>query len=612
MQHLRISGAAAADKPWLVVDDNLIKTYKGSAIEYIGSNYSRFNFDIVTNSIEAMAIQASGGEGKIDLSWAQDDYELVAGYNLYRSSTMAGNYSRLNSTIIPGASPSFTDNDVEPGENYFYKFKVVQTNGTESDESPVASAAPLDTVPAVISHTPTNTASPNFDLTIRAEVTDNVRVEAVDLHYRAIGETDFNKVQMTFTTGSRYSATLDAAVMTAPGVEYFIAASDGVSTVYSGFEASPHVVTVVDKPMITGVTPAVGTTAGGERITIVGSNFKDGASVWIGGMPASNVVVVNSNQISVTTPAHFAARADITVTNPDGEQGVLLGAYTYVSEGVVVSMPSASAYTGQMIEIPVMLSNTEGMLSAELTLEYDSNVLTAKSVRTGALANGWVLQGNTNTSGEVVITGAGFTPVSASGVLGYVLFEVVGDNGDQSALTVTRASLNDGAIETELAAGNFNVNVASSVGGRVTYWSGGKQVSGSEFTLTNSTSGTIKAISGSDGHFTFGNLPRDAYSLEVTKDGEVNGISAYDASMVLRSVAGLTTLSAAQRIAADVDCSGEVTALDAAYILQKAVGLIPGHFPGAGKDWAFTPAERSYTDLTSSRDIRKLYSRLAW
>ena len=232
-------------------------------------------------------------------------------------------------------------------------------------------------------------------------------------------------------------------------------------------------------------------------------------SVSIGGMPASNVVVVNSNQISVTTPAHFAARADITVTNPDGEQGVLLGAYTYVSEGVVVSMPSASAYTGQMIEIPVMLSNTEGMLSAELTLEYDSNVLTAKSVRTGALANGWVLQGNTNTSGEVVITGAGFTPVSASGVLGYVLFEVVGDNGDQSALTVTRASLNDGAIETELAAGNFNVNVASSVGGRVTYWSGGKQVSGSEFTLTNSTSGTIKATSGSDGRFTFGNLPRD-------------------------------------------------------------------------------------------------------
>ena len=239
IQHLRISGAAAASKPWLVVDDNLIKTYEEGetrygATDFIGSNYSRFNFDIVTNSVEAMAIQASGGEGKIELSWAQDDYELVAGYNLYRSSTMAGKYSRLNSTIIPGASPSFTDNDVEPGENYFYKFKVVQTNGTESDESPVASAAPLDTVPAVISHTPTNTASPNFDLTIRAEVTDNVRVEAVDLHYRAIGETDFNVVQMTFTTGSRYSATLDAAVMTAPGVEYFIAASDGVSTVYSG------------------------------------------------------------------------------------------------------------------------------------------------------------------------------------------------------------------------------------------------------------------------------------------------------------------------------------------------------------------------------------------
>ena len=63
--------------------------------------------------------------------------------------------------------------------------------------------------------------------------------------------------------------------------------------------------------------------------------------------------------------------------------------------------------------------------------------------------------------------------------------------------------------------------------------------------------------------------------LAVPGDVSGNGqVTAYDASLVLRYVVGLTNLSEEQRQAADVTGDGTVTALDAALILQYTVGLI--------------------------------------
>jgi hypothetical protein len=66
--------------------------------------------------------------------------------------------------------------------------------------------------------------------------------------------------------------------------------------------------------------------------------------------------------------------------------------------------------------------------------------------------------------------------------------------------------------------------------------------------------------------------------------GDVSGnceITAYDASLVLQYVVGLTDFSTAQQQAADVTGDGTITALDAALILQYTVGLIT-KFPAQG------------------------------
>ncbi len=59
-------------------------------------------------------------------------------------------------------------------------------------------------------------------------------------------------------------------------------------------------------------------------------------------------------------------------------------------------------------------------------------------------------------------------------------------------------------------------------------------------------------------------------------------ISAFDASLILQYLVGLTDLTGSQRQAADVMGTGTVTAMDASYILQFVVGNISG-FPGMGR-----------------------------
>ena len=81
------------------------------------------------------------------------------------------------------------------------------------------------------------------------------------------------------------------------------------------------------------------------------------------------------------------------------------------------------------------------------------------------------------------------------------------------------------------------------------------------------TSGEFKIYSG----FWYLPIPPKLIYGDVSGDGDV---TAYDAALVLQSVVGLKNLSSFERQAADVTNDDSVTALDAALILQYSVGLI--------------------------------------
>ncbi len=85
-------------------------------------------------------------------------------------------------------------------------------------------------------------------------------------------------------------------------------------------------------PTVTGVSPASGSTAGGQHVTITGTGFAAGATVTVGGQAATSVQVDSGTQITATTPAHPAGVADVVVTTIGGSSVTSAAdRYTYVT-----------------------------------------------------------------------------------------------------------------------------------------------------------------------------------------------------------------------------------------------------------------------------------------
>lgn len=587
-QLMRVQGAVTADDPWLVT----------------GHDSARYRFNINISGSAAMNLQATGGEGNVDLMWTQTDFELLSGFNLYRSTSTTGSYSRVNNSIIPPETRSYRDTNVVPGQPYYYKFAVVKSDMSESDFSNTATATPLDTIPPVLTHTPVISAPPGQPLTLVATATDNVSVTSVTLHYRHVGDTTYTSTSMVRTTGNEYYATIEGSLLSSPGIQYYIEASDGISITRNGRAESPNLVTVVDQPVVTIVTPNTGPATGGTAVTITGSNFKSGATVTFGGMAASNVIFVSVNQITCITPAHIPEIVDVRVTNPDAQFGVLLNGFSFISTAAQISLPNTGGGTGNVVTVPINVANISGMLAVGLTVNFDPTVVTVQSATTGTLTAGWAFASNLIAPGQYRISMSNASAVSGAGTLANIEFLVIGAPGSSSALTISEILLNDGTITVELADGLFSVDNVYNVSGLVSFWNGGVPVSGALLTLTGDQ--IYSALSGLDGNYTVQGAAIGEYVLTPSKEAGDNGISAYDASFALQYDVGLITLSESQAIAADVNSNGYINSMDAAYILQKTAGLISLPFPGSGVVWKFNPTSRIIPELTgdiSSQDF---------
>lgn len=66
------------------------------------------------------------------------------------------------------------------------------------------------------------------------------------------------------------------------------------------------------------VSPSTGSTLGGTRVTILGANFTGAGTVTIGGVPATNVTVVDSGTITCIAPAGSVGAVSVIITTPSG------------------------------------------------------------------------------------------------------------------------------------------------------------------------------------------------------------------------------------------------------------------------------------------------------
>ena len=258
----QIQGQFVSDSVW--EGELKVKSYIEGGIQYFSSkggcaknneyltlcdNANAFTFNIDTSSALSMALQANPTEQGVELTWVQDDYDTLMGYNIYRSEDKDGNFTRLNSSIIPAGENTFFDDSCEPGRTYWYTFTVVLSDFSESAPAGKVMATPIDTIAPVIYHTPVNQGYCNNNLVISCSASDNIAVTAVTLYYRTIGDVSWNTLSMT-KDNNRYSAVIFGSEVTMAGLEYYISATDGRNTITRGSADNPYQVLVKDASLL--------------------------------------------------------------------------------------------------------------------------------------------------------------------------------------------------------------------------------------------------------------------------------------------------------------------------------------------------------------------------
>ena len=206
-------------------------------------DWARFAFEIDTSAAQALILQGNATAEGINLTWTQDDFDTLMGYNVYRSTTENGVYDRINKVVIPADTMTFFDDTVLPGTQYYYNFTVVKTDLTESEASGRLTIMSLDTMAPDIYMSPVYNATTGSNILINATVTDNLSISYAKLYYRVTGQTDWKTVQMNALENT-YSALIPAADVTVAGIEYYLEAFDGVNFTYKGSAEAPFAIAI--------------------------------------------------------------------------------------------------------------------------------------------------------------------------------------------------------------------------------------------------------------------------------------------------------------------------------------------------------------------------------
>ncbi len=165
-------------------------------------------------------------------------------------------------------------------------------------------------------------------------------------------------------------------------------------------------------PSVASITPNTGTTSGGTSIMITGTGFLTGATVSLGGTPATGVTLVSSTSITVTTPAHAAGAVNLMVTNTDAQSATMAGGYTYAAPHPAPAVTAITPNSGTI----------NGGTAVTIT-------------GTGFQAGATVMLGGTSAVGVTIVSGTSITATTPAHAAGAA--SVVVTNTDAQSGTLT-------------------------------------------------------------------------------------------------------------------------------------------------------------------------------
>jgi hypothetical protein len=179
-----------------------------------------------------------------------DNIKVETAWIFYRNDTAAV-FQRDDLTLVSGSEYQVTipaDSVQKPSIEYYFQAFDPSGNYTISSTFTVVVVTP-DTEPPLITHTPVEEGFSGVAVEIVVQVTDNVGVDSVYLHYRIFGSSSFSSVKLTLSSGVTYTGEIPKEFVTTSGVEYYLAASDSEgNTSYFKSDTSPQFVRVETIP----------------------------------------------------------------------------------------------------------------------------------------------------------------------------------------------------------------------------------------------------------------------------------------------------------------------------------------------------------------------------
>jgi hypothetical protein len=117
--------AAGQSAPFTVTFAPTTTGAASATISFVASNS--------TSVVETASGSGTTIQHIVDLSWDASTSGSIAGYNVYRSTSASGPFSKINPAL--DASLNYSDNTVQSGSTYYYATTAVDTSGEESSYS---------------------------------------------------------------------------------------------------------------------------------------------------------------------------------------------------------------------------------------------------------------------------------------------------------------------------------------------------------------------------------------------------------------------------------------------------------------------------------------------
>jgi hypothetical protein len=274
------------------------------------------------------------------LMWNANTESDIGGY-IVQYGTQSGNPS---TSIDVGNVTSRTITGLTAGTTYYFQVVAYNSSGQQSTPSTQVTY----TAPAVPSGPTITTISPTSGPTAGGTV---ITIAGTNF---AAGATV--RVGGVGTANVTVASSTQIIAATPPGT----AGAQSVQVTSGGVTAtSPVNFTYTSTSTLTpapkSISPRSGPTTGGTLITVTGSKFEAGATIKIGGKPATSVTFVSSTTLTARTPAMPVGGYPVQVFNPNGKWGNTSRGFLYVAGSTSVevltaaeSVESLAASTGEM------------------------------------------------------------------------------------------------------------------------------------------------------------------------------------------------------------------------------------------------------------------------